>query len=62
VIEVPEDAQNLSTFSEELQVRELAMLVKKLSLALRKSNPDATLPNKALDYLHQNNLMGSPLR
>lgn len=50
--------------AEELQknVRELAMLVSKLVLALRKAAPDHNLPAKALDYLQRNDLLGSPLR
>lgn len=59
---MPVDTHATATLNNELQVMELAMLVKKLSLALRKASPEATLPSRALDYLQRNNLMGSPLR
>ena len=44
------------------QVDDLAMLVRRLAHALRKSAPDHDLPEKALDYLARHSLTASPLR
>lgn len=43
-------------------VDELAQLVKQLVRALRKAAPSHALPEKALDYMRRQGLLGSPLR
>ena len=43
-------------------VDELAQLVKQLVHALRKAAPSHALPEKALDYMRRQGLLGSPLR
>lgn len=44
------------------QVTDLAMLVTRLARALHKASPLNTLPDKAMDYLKRQGLLGSPLR
>ena len=49
---------------EELEkvVGDLALLVKQLARALKKSRPDNVLPDMAMDYLKRKELLASPLR
>ena len=46
----------------EQQLADMAMLIRQLSLALRKAAPAHTLPDRAMDYLKRKNLQGSILR
>lgn len=43
-------------------IKELAMLVKRLSSALRVAIPKSSLPDNAMNYLHRLGVVGSPLR
>ncbi len=43
-------------------IKELAMLVKRLSSALRVAIPKSRLPDNAMNYLHRLGAAGSPLR
>lgn len=50
------------TADDKLVIANLATLVRRLALALRKAAPKHTLPATAMDYLRREGLCGSPLR
>ncbi len=48
--------------ASEQKIGDMAMLIRQLSSALKKANPDSGLPKKAMDYLRRHSLQGSVLR
>lgn len=46
----------------EKVVDDLALLVRRLAIQIKRINPDNDLSSKAMDYLSRNNLAGSHIR
>lgn len=44
------------------QIKDLAMLVARLSRSLQRADPPSNLPRQATDYLQRKSLTGSPIR
>ncbi|MBH8578745.1 hypothetical protein [Bisbaumannia pacifica] len=62
--ELEEEKASLAEDVERAELREqnLAALARQLASALKKRSPESNLAARAIDYLGQQGLLGSPLR
>lgn len=61
-IGLPEDVAAWNARNLESQVESMAMLIKLLVRALNRAEPGNETAKRAMDYLQNNDLLGSPLR